>query len=217
MPTKLVVWGTGGHASVVADIMRLNDDYQIVGFLDDMTPSTHNAERHGATILGGLERLDSLRREGVSHIIFGFGRSAARLRLSEHVRASGFSLATAIHPEAIVATDASIGVGSVIAAGAVINPGVKIGENAIVNTSASVDHDCSIDDGVHVGPGARLAGSVVVERAAWIGIGAVVIEGLRIGANSLIGAGGVVVHDIPEGVVAYGNPARVVRKVEVVD
>jgi UDP-N-acetylbacillosamine N-acetyltransferase len=217
MLTKLVVWGAGGHASVVADILRLNGDYQIVGFLDDVTSRVHNAERHGPTILGGEERLDCLRREGVSHIIFGFGQAAARLRLSELVRASGFSLATAIHPRAIVASDASIGAGTVIAAGAVINPGVTIGENAIVNTSASVDHDCAIDDGAHVGPGARLAGRVVVERAAWIGIGAVVIEGVRIGAHALIGAGGVVVNDIPEGVVAYGNPARVVRKAEVVD
>jgi acetyltransferase EpsM len=217
MSTKLVVWGAGGHASVVADIIRLNGDYQIVGFLDDVTPGFHEPERHGASILGGKVRLDSLRREGVRHIIFGFGHCAARLRLSEVARASGFSLATAIHPKAIVATDASIGAGSVITAGAVINPGVEIGENAIVNTSASVDHDCAIDDGAHVGPGARLAGRVVVGRAAWIGIGAIVIEGVRIGANALIGAGAVVVDDIPEGVVAYGNPARVVRKVEVVD
>jgi acetyltransferase EpsM len=202
---------------VVADIIRLSGEYQIVGFLDDVSPGAYNAERLGAPILGGQERLDSLKREGISHIIFGFGQSAARLRLSELVRASGFSLATAIHPRAIVATDASIGAGSVIAAGSVINPGAKIGENVIVNTSASVDHDCRIDDGAHVGPGARLAGRVVVERSAWIGVGTIVIDGVRIGADSLIGAGAVVVNDIPEGVVAYGNPARVVRKVEVVD
>lgn len=202
---------------MVADIIRLNGDYQIVGFLDDVTPNVQNAERHGATVLGGWECLDSLKREGVSHIIFGLGQSAARLGLSESARARGFSLATAIHPRAIVATDASIGAGTVIVAGAVINPGVTIGENVIVNTSASVDHDCCVDDGAHVGPGARLAGRVVVERAAWVGVGAVVIEGVRIGANSLIGAGGVVVNDIPDGVVAYGNPVRVVKKVGIVD
>ena len=202
---------------MVAEIIRLNGDYQIVGFLDDVTVRFHDAERYGATILGGRERLDSLRRGGVRHVILGFGHCAARLRMSEVARASGFTLVTAIHPKAIVSTDATIGAGSVVTAGAVINPGVEIGENAIVNTSASVDHDCSIDDGTHVGPGARLAGRVVVGRAAWIGIGAVVIERVKIGANALIGAGSVVVDDIPEGVVAYGNPARVVRKVEDVD
>jgi UDP-N-acetylbacillosamine N-acetyltransferase len=217
MRTKLVIWGAGGHALVVADIIRLNGDYEIVGFLDDVNLQRHNTELYGATILGGQEQLDSLRRKGVRHLIFGFGHCKARLTLTEFVRAKGFSLATAIHPKAIVATDAFIGAGTVIAAGAIINPGSKIGENAIVNTAASVDHECFVDDGAHVGPGARLAGRVVVERAAWIGVGAIAIDGVRIGANSLIGAGGVVVNDIPEGVVAYGNPAKVVRKVEVVD
>lgn len=202
---------------VVADIVRLNGEYDIVGFLDDLNPERRDEELYGATILGGRESLSSLRSEGVSHLILGFGNGAARLRLSALVRATGFSLATAIHPSAVMATDASIGAGTVVTAAAVINPGSSIGENAIVNTSASVGHECLIGEGAHVGPGARLAGKVVVGRAAWIGIGAVAIEGVRIGANSLVGAGGVVVNDIPEGVVAYGNPARVVRKAEVLD
>jgi len=217
MRTKVVIWGAGGHALVVADIIRLNDEYEIVGFLDDVNPERHNSELYGAKILGGQERLDSLRHEGVRHLIFGFGHCAARLRLSDLARAQGFSLLTAIHPKAIVATDTLIGAGTVVAAGAVINPGSSIGEDVIVNTSASVDHECFVDDGAHVGPGVRLAGRVAVERAAWIGVGATVIEGVRIGANSLIGAGAVVVTDIPEGVVAYGNPARVVRKADAVD
>jgi UDP-N-acetylbacillosamine N-acetyltransferase len=202
---------------VVADIVRLNGEYDIVGFLDDLNPDRQDEELYGATILGGRDRLDALRSEGVRHLILAFGNCAARLRLSVFVRAEGFSLATAIHPAAIVATDASIGAGTVVTAGAVINPGSRIGENVIVNTSASVGHECLVDDGAHVGPGARLAGRVMVERAAWIGVGAIAIEGVRIGANSLVGAGGVVVNDIPDDVVAYGNPARVVRKAEVLD
>lgn len=217
MRTKVAIWGAGGHALVVADIVRLNGEYDIVGFLDDLNPDRRDEELYGATILGGRECLESLRSAGTRHLILGFGNCAARLRLSAFLRTKGFALARAIHPSAIVATDASIGAGTVVAAGAVINPGSRIGENAIVNTSASVDHECFVGDGAHVGPGARLAGRVVVERAAWVGVGAIAIDGVRIGANSLVGAGAVVVNDIPEGVVAYGNPARVVRKAEVLD
>jgi UDP-N-acetylbacillosamine N-acetyltransferase len=202
---------------VVADIVRLSGDYELIGFLDDVNPRRRNAEFYGAPILGGQEQLGSLKRKGVSHLILGFGHCEARLRLADFVRAEGFSLATAIHPSAIIAADASIGSGTVITGGAVVNPGSKIGENVIINTSASVGHECVVEDGAHVGPGARLAGKVVVGRASWVGIGAIVVERVRIGANSLIGAGGVVVNDIPEGVVAYGNPAKVVRKAEVID
>src|SRR5829696_7102348 len=151
MRTKLAIWGAGGHALVVADIVRLNGEYNIVGFLDDLNPDRRDEELYGATVLGGRERLESLRSEGVRHLILGFGNCAARLRLSALVREKGFSLATAIHPSAIVATDASIGAGTVVTAGAVINPGSRIGENAVVNTLASVGHECLVDDGAHVG------------------------------------------------------------------
>lgn len=217
MPRQVAIWGAGGHASVVADIIRLNGDYEIVGFLDDVNPQRRNTDFCGASILGGRERLPDLREKGVDHIILALGDCAARLRLSELVVAEGFFLLTAIHPKATVASDASIGAGCVVVAGAVINPGCRIGENVIVNTSASVGHECEIEDGAHIGPGARLAGRVVVGRAAWVGIGAIAIEGVRIGTGSLIGAGGVVVNHVPQKVVAFGNPAKVVRKVDPID
>jgi UDP-N-acetylbacillosamine N-acetyltransferase len=209
---KLVIWGTSGHASVVADIIRLRGDYEIVGFIDDVNPERAGSKFGGATVLGGQETLEHLRREGVEHLIFGFGDCEARLRLAESVRDKGFRLATAIHPSAVVAADAVTGPGTIVAAGAVINPGTTIGENVIVNTCASVDHDCRVEDGAHVCPGVRLAGNVVVGRAAWVGIGATVVDHTRIGSGAIIGAGAVVVDDMPDGIVARGVPARVVRK-----
>jgi acetyltransferase EpsM len=214
MRPKLVIWGAGGHALVVADIVRLRGDYEIVGFLDDANLQRHSTQFCRAPILGGREQLDTLKGKGVEYLIFGFGHSQARLRLSALARAKGFSLATAIHPRAVVAADVPVGPGTVIVAGAVVNPGSKIGEDAIVNTSASVGHECIIEDGAHIGPGARLAGRVVVGRAAWIGINATVVGRVHIGAGSLIGAGAVVLNDIPEGVVAYGVPAEVIREIE---
>jgi acetyltransferase EpsM len=128
------------------------------------------------------------------------------------VRELGFYLATAIHPRAIVAADVSIGAGTVIVAGSVVNPGAHIGENVIINTCASIDHECIIEDGVHICPGVRLGARVRVGRAAWIGIGATIKDRVHIGPGSLIGVGAVVLSDIPGGVVAYGVPARIVRE-----
>jgi UDP-N-acetylbacillosamine N-acetyltransferase len=214
MKRKLVIWGASGHASVVADIVRSRGEYEIAGFLDDTSPGRSDAEFCGASILGGREQLDTLLREGIDHLIFGFGNCEARLRLSGLARAKGFTIATAIHPGAVVASDVTVGYGTVVAAGAVINPGAQIGNNVIVNTCASVDHHCVVGDGAHICPGARLAGNVSVGRAAWIGIGATVVDHARIGARATIGAGAVVVDDMPDGVVAYGVPARAMRKVK---
>lgn len=210
---RVVVLGASGHARVVSDAVRLAGDYEIVGFLDDMYPERHDAEFCGSTILGGREQLDELREHGVRHAVVGIGDCAARLRLAEAVSEKGFTLATAIHPRAIVADDVTVGGGTVVCAGAVVNPGSRIGANVIVNTSASVDHECIVEDGAHIGPGAHLGGRVHVKRAAWVGIGAAVKDGVTIGAGSIVGAGAVVLRDIPDGVVAYGIPATVRKAV----
>jgi UDP-N-acetylbacillosamine N-acetyltransferase len=209
---KIVIWGASGHAKVVADIIRLVGEYQIEGFLDNVNNERNNSKFYGATILGGNEILPKLLDLGIVNIIMGFGNCGKRLQLADQVRKMGFQLVTAVHPGSIIASDVIIKPGTVVAAGAVINPSSIIGENAIINTSASIDHDCKIDDGVHICPGAHLAGKVTVGRATWIGIGSCVIEDIIVGEYTLIGAGSVVVKNIPANVIAYGNPAVVLKK-----
>ena len=208
-----MIWGASSHALVVADIIRLRGEYEIVGFLDDVSPQRARATFCGATILGGAEQLDVLRRRGVDDLICGFGDGRARLRCSALARAKGYRLAIAIHPCATVAADVPVGAGTVIAAGAVVNPGTRLGENVVINTSAAVEHECTIEDGAMINTGARLGGRVTVGRAASIEIGAIVASRRRIGAGAVVGAGSVVLDDIPDGVLAYGTPARVIQDV----
>lgn len=212
---KLVIWGAAGHAAVVADVVRSQGRYEVAGFLDDLSPDRKGTLFCEAPVLGTRAELDTLLRSGVDHLIPGFGDCEGRISVSEFASRKGFEIATAIHPGATVASDVKVDEGSVVVAGAVINACARIGSNVIVNTCASVDHHCVLEDGVHIGPGAHLAGSVRVGRAAWIGIGAVVVDGVRVGAGSVVGAGAVVVRDVPEGVVAYGVPARTTRRVSV--
>jgi len=208
-----VVVGAGGHARVVADIIRLSERYIIIGYLDDVHPERHGSAWNGATILGGLDQLEGLSAAGVRAAFVAVGDGDARLRLAARLRSVGFEVPVLAHPSAVAAKDVTIGAGTVLAAGAIVNPGARLGADVIVNTAASVDHDCVIDDGVHVACGARLAGQVQVGRASWIGIGAIVKERVRIGTGTLVGAGALVLDDLPDGVVAYGAPARIIRHV----
>jgi UDP-N-acetylbacillosamine N-acetyltransferase len=212
--SKVAVWGASGHSLVVDDIFRLMGNHKVFGFLDDVNTDRYGTKFCQAYILGGQEQLDFLKLNEVHHLIVAIGNCRARQELAKLVEEKGFRLATAIHPQSIVAQDVIIGEGTVIVGGSVINSGSKIGKNVIINTCASVDHECAIGNGVHIGPGVRLGGLVQVKQGAWIGIGAVVSDRVTIGSSSIVGAGAVVLKDVPDGVVVYGVPAKVIRKVE---
>ena len=208
-----MVWGASGHALVVSEIIRLAGEYEIVAFVDNVNeglPPTFQ----GLPLLQSIDQLKAFYEHGPGACILAIGHCNARLKLAALVQAHGFELARAIHPMALLAEDVSIGRGSVIVGGVVINPGSRIGENVIVNTSASVDHECIIEDGAHIGPGTRLGGRVHVGRAAWVGIGATIKDRVRVGANSIVGAGAVVLTDVPDNSVVVGVPAKVKRNVE---
>ena len=208
-----LIWGAGGHAKVVADILRQNA-YAVCGFLDEATPHRRGELFCEATVLGDANQLQKIYESGVRKAIVAFGDNTRRLAVGELLEERGFELITAIHPSAVIALDALIGPGSMVAAGAVVCPGTEIGRCGILNTAATVDHDCTIADGAHIGPGAHIAGHVQVGRCAWIGIGGTIIDGKRIGASSIVGAGAVVIEDVPERVLAAGVPARIVKSVD---
>jgi acetyltransferase EpsM len=215
MRRKIVIWGASGHARVVADILRLCGEYEIVGVLDDLHLERRGEIIGGVPVLGGREQLDKLRSHAVSHLIFGFGDCDSRLCLAGVAATLGYEFATAIHPCATVASGVPVGAGTVIVAGAVVNPAASVGRHCIINTCASVDHDCVIADGVHLSPGVHLGGWVTVGEATWIGIGATVRDRIKIGDHSIIGAGALVLEDVPPSVLVYGVPAKVVRNLPV--
>jgi sugar O-acyltransferase (sialic acid O-acetyltransferase NeuD family) len=115
----------------------------------------------------------------------------------------------AIHPSAIVASSASIGEGTVLLHGSIVQPNARIGRHVLINTAASVDHDCVVEDFAHISPHATLSGHVRVGEGTHIGAGAVVIPKITIGRWCRVGAGAVVISDLPDHCTAVGNPARI--------
>lgn len=206
--SKLIILGAGGIALVAADIARCQG-FDVVGFLDD-SPEKRGTLFCGAPVLGGFNMLSEL-RQVVPQVAVGFSDCRVRLEVAQNALSYGFSLPSLIHPSAIVSQHAIVGQGSIFMPGVIVNAGAHIGGNTILNTAASVDHECQIGNGVHIGPGARLSGLVTVGNATWIGIGCVIRESIHIGNNVLLGAGSLVLKDIPDGVVAYGSPAKVIR------
>ena len=197
---RLIVIGASGHGKVVADIAVLNG-YEDIVFLDD---DESIKECVGWPVIGkSTEAPDG-------EIFVAVGNPQTRKRMMELYKDR--TQPVLIHPNAVVAGDVGIGSGTVVMAGAVINPGARIGRGAIINTSSSIDHDCSVGDYSHVSVGAHLCGTVRVEDRVWIGAGATVINNVNICGGCTIGAGAVVIKDIKEPGTYVGVPAKMISK-----
>lgn len=193
------LFGAGGHAKVIMDIIEARG--HTTGFLYDDAP--HCDIIHGRPVL----KADEANVEGP--LIISIGSNIVRKIVSKRYP---LHYTTAVHPATSVSEYASLGCGTVVMQGAVIQADAVIGRHCIVNTGASVDHECRIGDFVHISPHATLCGNVSVGEGSLIGAGAIVTPGIRIGRWAVIGAGSVVVRDVPDGATAYGNPCRIKYK-----
>ena len=207
---KIVVFGAGGHAKVVVDVLAQMKRYEVVALLDDSV-ELHGTKRWGVPVWGGREQFPALRKRGVAGLIVGLGDNRLRQSVYEAAAKAGVKLITAVHPSAQIGSRVKIGAGSLLVAGTVINVDAAIGENVIINTGVTVDHDCRIGAHAHLSPGVHLAGGVTVGELTHIGIGAVVLPNVEIGRACIVGAGAVVRESLPDGVVVAGNPARQIR------
>ena len=196
----MILYGASGHAKVIIDTLEAigkEIDYVVD---DDASISS---------LLGYEVRRDSGHYDSAI-VSIGNGKIrkeiVGRLEVKEWVKA--------IHPKATVSPHSIIGEGSVVMVGAVINSGAVIGKHCIINTGATVDHDCVIGDYCHIAPGVNISGDTHIGEGTWVGVGSCVIQYLNIGKNCFIGAGSVVVKDLPDNVVAYGNPCRIIKNNE---
>jgi sugar O-acyltransferase (sialic acid O-acetyltransferase NeuD family) len=204
---KLLVFGAGGHAKVVIDIIEQQGNYEIAGLLDD--DLRHQGERFfGYPVLGTRADLPALFSAQLRHAIVAIGDNASRAAVAAYLDQHGWRFANAVHPRASIGRGVKIGPGSVVMAGCVVNADTSVGAQVIINTGATVDHDCGIDDAVHIGPGCHLCGSVSVGRDSLVGAGTTVTPGVRIGKMAIVGAGSTVIRDVADKARVSGSPAR---------
>lgn len=200
---EVIIIGAGGHAKVIADIVRCRGD-RVLGFLDDAAQSNEVA---GFPVLGTVSSYANYQNAA---FVIGIGNAAVRRKIARQM--GDVNWYTAIHPAAVVSElGVNVGAGSVVMANAVINPGATIGRHCIINTAAVVEHDNQIGDFAHISVGAKLAGTVTIGEDTWVGIGAAVSNNLSICGGCMIGAGAVVVNSITEPGTYVGVPARRIK------
>jgi sugar O-acyltransferase (sialic acid O-acetyltransferase NeuD family) len=211
MPEQpVLLFGASGHAKVIIDILEKQAVLTLKGIFDD-NPELKGRSFFGSSILGGRDELLQLLQRRMIPGFVAIGANQARLQVAEWLAGNGVTRVNAVHPSAVLSRGVRLGQGIAVMANAVINADTTLGDEVIVNTAASIDHDCMIGAGTHIAPGARLCGGVVVGMECLIGAGATICPLVRIGDRVTIGAGTVVIADLPAGVTAVGNPARILE------
>lgn len=204
--TRLGIFGAGGHAKVIVDAVKRQRVYEPTSFYDDEA-SRCGAEHYcGLTIRGNFDcMIQDLQSKYLDAAIIAIGNNEIRTELGEYILTNQLPLATVIDPHAVMSPTATIGCGTVIVGGAVINADVRIGAHVIINTAASVDHDCVIEDGVHIAPHATLCGNVRIGREALIGANATIIPNLEFPSFSTLAAGTTLTKSVRTSGVHFGR------------
>ncbi|CAM3831517.1 acetyltransferase [Mesobacillus thioparans] len=206
----IVIIGAGGFGREVAwlieEINKVNTEWNLIGFVDD-NEEIQGKEVNGYKVIGNIEWL----KNQELFVVNAIGDPIIKKKIMVRIQESKNQFPVLVHPSVICSDRVSIGEGSIICAGNIITVDVTIGKHVIVNLDCTVGHDAVLEDYTTVLPSVNISGYVVAKECANIGTGSAIIQGVTVGENTIIGAGSIVVKDLPANCTAVGAPAKPIK------
>ena len=207
----LYIIGAGGFGREVAWLVeRINNvtpTWNIKGFIDD-NEKLHGTKEGKYIVLGGCDYLQEVES---AYAVCAVGSAKVRKIIIEKLKKSSVKFATVIDPSVLISDSVEIGEGTIICAGTIITVDIKIGNHVIINLDCTLGHDDVIEDYVTIYPSVNVSGNVTIGECTELGTGMQVIQGKEITAETVIGAGSVVVKDIEEKGTWVGSPAKKIK------
>ncbi|WP_303905173.1 NeuD/PglB/VioB family sugar acetyltransferase [Thiohalomonas denitrificans] len=206
--TEILMFGAGGHAAAVSDVIRDIGDFHISGVIDDSL-ELQGKRLFGSVVIGGHQQVYMDGLETIA-IFLGIGDNLTRARIARSLADREFPIL--VHPTAHVGTNVSLGEGTVVMPRAIIENGAKVGAHCIINNGAVVGHGSVVEDYCHVSGNAVLAGGVSLGERCLVGIGGCVLPNVAIGQDSIVSAGSVANRSAPERHYIMSPSARIIRR-----
>lgn len=211
---KLYIYCCGGMGRVTLELANainiVKNRWNDISFVDDYCELD---EINNVRMIKFKKVLELIEDGNIHEFIIASGEPKIKERIyNDKIRLYGLKLTTLIHPNIYIPSTTIVGHGSIIMNGAVIDPNVNIGNNVIINNNVTVCHDTKILDFTTISPGCIISGGVYIGESNYIGAGTIIRDEVKIGSNSIIGIGSLVLNDVPDDVVVYGNPSKIIKK-----
>lgn len=209
--TEVVIIGAGGHGRDIRALLRslkeneYSDRTSFLGFLDD------NPEMDRIGPISDYTKLMSEYGKYLRYVV-GINDPMVRRKIVSYMDSIHARPISIIHETAVIGPSCYVGQGSVLGPYSVLTVGVNIGRHVHLNTGASVNQGSVLGDYCTLSPGVRVCGDVHVGHTTYLGANSTVINMKNVGNNVTLGAGAVVVKDIPSDVVAVGLPAKPIKE-----
>jgi sugar O-acyltransferase (sialic acid O-acetyltransferase NeuD family) len=197
---RLILIGAGGHARSCIDVIEQHGHFQIAGLVGLSEQRDAQHADYGYAVIGVDSDLFNLAKS-YQYALITIGQmnsSEHRIRLYQQAAQLGFQFPTIIAPTSHVSCHSTLGAGTIVMHGAIVNAGASVGNNCIINSRSLIEHDARVEDHCHISTGAILNGDVTVGAGSFIGSGSIIKQGITIGRNCLVGMGLAVRHDLAE-------------------
>jgi sugar O-acyltransferase (sialic acid O-acetyltransferase NeuD family) len=201
---KRYILGAGEQGKIVIPNLMERMNLSIDGFFDDNS--------HLPLVVGGFDDLEKV-LTSEDELYFGMGSNEIREQVFGRM-AGKVRFPNLIDPSAIIANNVQLGSGIVIAQGVIINSQARVGNGCLINTGVVLEHDTIIGDYANMEPTSATMGGVHIGRGATVGPRAIVCEDFAVGDYAHIGAGSTVLTDVPGGYLAYGTPAKLIKRIK---
>lgn len=210
---QIVIVGAGGFGretlALVNDLNKIKAEWEVLGFIDD-NKELHGKKLNGTTILGGMEWLKQHDNSDLV-CVCAVGDCETRMQVVNKLKQLGVQFQTLVHPSVIVSDYVILGEDVIVCAGVILTVNITIGSHTHINLNCTIGHDAIIENFCTLNPGVSISGNDHVHEGVYIGTGATLIQGINIGRSTTIGAGSVVIDDVPDNVVVAGVPAKTIR------
>lgn len=185
----LVIYGTGKIASVVADYIQADDEYEICAFVVQSEFMTSDQFKHKPVV--HYDQLVTLYPPSDFSILVAVGyhnMNSERETLFNEIKSMGYDMAKYVHPSVVCLDESQIAPGCIIFDHVSVQPGAKIAENTYVWSNCVIAHGSEIKPHCWIAAGCVVAGDAVISHNCFLGVNSTVGHNVVLGQATFVGA-----------------------------